>query len=103
MGLWTQVLPEWRAVRSKPQRNAYHRFTVDRHLLEAAANAASLVARTDRPDLLVLGSLLHELGAGYPGAHHELGIELLGTTGPRRGFTPADAQVLQGTERKSSR
>src|SRR3546814_3498178 len=61
MGLWTQVLAEWRAVRSKPQRNAYHRFTVDRHLLEAAANAASLVARTDRPDLLVLGALLHDL------------------------------------------
>ena len=53
MGLWVLVLPEWEAVRSKPQRNAYHRFTVDRHLMEACANAAGLVARTDRPDLLV--------------------------------------------------
>src|SRR3546814_18741522 len=58
MGLWTQVLPEWRAVRSKPPRDAYHRFPVDRHLLEAAANAASLVARTARPHLLFPAALL---------------------------------------------
>src|SRR6185295_2161668 len=79
LGLWERVLPEWPAVRSKPQRNAYHRFTVDRHLIEAAANAATLVARTDRPDLLVLGALLHDLGKGYPGDHTAVGIELLGT------------------------
>ena len=38
--LFSRLLPEWEPVRSKPQRNAYHRFTVDRHLWEAAANAA---------------------------------------------------------------
>ena len=36
-GLWERILPEWEPVRSQPQRNAYHRFTVDRHLCEAAA------------------------------------------------------------------
>ena len=75
-------------MRSKPQRNAYHRFTVDRHLIETAANAAVLVARTDRPDLLVLGALLHDIGKGYPGDHTDVGIELLDTIGPRMGYPP---------------
>jgi [protein-PII] uridylyltransferase len=99
LGLWEQVLPEWPAVRSKPQRNAYHRFTVDRHLIETAANAAALVARTDRPDLLVTGALLHDLGKGFPGDHTQAGIELLERIGPRMGLPPADVAVLQSMVR----
>ena len=48
-GLLVRLLPEWAPVRSRPQRNAYHRFTVDRHLWEAAANAAALTDRVGRP------------------------------------------------------
>ena len=99
MGLWELVLPEWPAVRSKPQRNAYHRFTVDRHLIEAAANAAELVARTERPDLLVVGTLLHDIGKGYPGDHTEVGIELVEVIAHRMGFPPPDVAVLQALVR----
>ena len=99
LGLWEAVFPEWGALRSKPQRNAYHRFTVDRHLIETAANAAGLVARTDRPDLLVLGALLHDVGKGFPGDHTEVGIELLQTIGPRMGLSPDDVAVLQAMVR----
>ena len=99
LGLWTLVMPEWEAVRSKPQRNAYHRFTVDRHLMETAANAAGLVARTDRPDLLVLGALLHDIGKGFPGDHTDVGIDLLAVMGPRMGFSAEDTSVLQAMVR----
>ena len=83
LGLWERFLPEWEPVRSKPQRNAYHRFTVDRHLWEAAANAAALADRVDRPDLLVLGALLHDIGKGEPGDHTDVGIDLRRPTSAR--------------------
>ena len=66
--IWTRLLPEWQPVRSRPQHNSYHRFTVDRHLLETTANAASYADRVDRPDLLVMGALMHDLGKATPKA-----------------------------------
>jgi len=92
--LLARLLPEWEPVRSRPQRNAYHRFTVDRHLWEAAANAAELAHRVARPDLLVLGALLHDLGKGYPGDHTEVGMDLVRVVGPKLGLAPADVEVL---------
>ncbi|MEP6299605.1 MAG: [protein-PII] uridylyltransferase [Ilumatobacter sp.] len=92
--LLSRFLPEWEPVRSKPQRNAYHRFTVDRHLWEAAANAAQLVDRVGRPDLLVLGALFHDIGKGYPGDHTEVGMEMFRSIGPRLGLDPHDVGVI---------
>ncbi|HEX4903060.1 MAG TPA: [protein-PII] uridylyltransferase [Acidimicrobiales bacterium] len=93
-GLLTKALPEWEAVRSKPQRNAYHTFTVDRHLCEAAANAAALAPRVRRPDLLLVGTWLHDLGKGFPGDHTEVGMALVADIGARMGFPPEDVDTL---------
>lgn len=93
-GLLSRMLPEWEPVRSKPQRNAYHRFTVDRHLWEAAANASELVDMVSRPDLLVLGALFHDIGKGYPGDHTEVGMEMMRELGPRMGLSDADTAVI---------
>lgn len=93
-GLWERYLPEWAGVRNRPQRNAYHRFTVDRHLLEAAANASQLTDRVERPDLLVVGALLHDIAKGRPGDHTEVGMELIAEIAPRMGFDAPDSAVL---------
>jgi len=87
-GLWVRILPEWAPNRSRPQRNAYHRFTVDRHLWEATANASDLAKNVSRPDLLVLG-------AGYPGDHNDVGVELVGRIAPRVGIPHDDMVILQ--------
>lgn len=93
-GLLTRILPEWEAVRSRPQRNAYHRFTVDRHLCEAAANAADLTGKVARPDLLLVGALLHDIGKGHAGDHTDVGVEMVGRIGTRMGLPPKDVDVL---------
>jgi [protein-PII] uridylyltransferase len=93
-GLLLRLLPEWETVRSKPQRNSYHRFTVDRHLVEAAAAAAALTRRVARPDLLLLGALLHDIGKGLPGDHTEVGMVVVRDLAPRLGLGPADVDVL---------
>jgi [protein-PII] uridylyltransferase len=93
-GLLVRLIPEWAAVRNKPQRNAYHTFTVDRHLLEAAALAAGLTDTVERPDLLLVGTLLHDIGKGFPGDHTTVGIEVVDRITTRMGFAPADVAVL---------
>ena len=93
-GVLEAMVPEWRSVRSKPQRNAYHTFTVDRHLCEAAANAAALVSRVRRPDLLLVGTWLHDIGKGFPGDHTVVGIDLIGEIGRRMGFDAEDVATL---------
>ena len=92
--LLVRVLPEWASVRSKPQRNAFHRYTVDRHLWQTVANAAELVHRVVRPDLLVLAALFHDLGKGYPGDHTEVGIELFAEIGTRMGMPESDQRII---------
>ncbi|MGD0391262.1 MAG: [protein-PII] uridylyltransferase [Acidimicrobiales bacterium] len=92
--LLERYLPEWAAVRNKPQRNPYHRFTVDRHLLEATANAAKLAHRVSRTDLLLIGTLLHDIGKGFPGDHTEVGMTVVRDIATRLGFAPDDVDTL---------
>ena len=94
LDLFVPLLPEWKPARSRPQRNAYHRFTVDRHLLETAAEASKLADRVDRPDLLVIGALLHDIGKPYPGDHTEVGVQLINSIAGRMGFPEADIEIL---------
>ena len=95
MGLFSKLLPEWEPCRCLRQQNVYHRFTVDRHLCEAAAEAAPLVEQVERPDLLLVGSFLHDIGKGYPGDHTVVGIPLVGQIANRMGFEKDDITVLQ--------
>ena len=95
-GLFSRLIPEWESCRSKPQRNAYHMFTVDRHLLETVSVAADLTNSVDRPDLLVLGALLHDIGKGYPGDHTEVGMGLVGNIAIRMGYENNDVELLVG-------
>ena len=93
-GIFDRLMPEWDRVRCKPQRNAVHRFTVDRHLVEAAVEASALTRRVSRPDLLLLGALLHDIGKGFPGDHTDAGVEVVPHIAARMGFDARDTEVL---------
>jgi [protein-PII] uridylyltransferase len=93
-GLWGRLFPEWGAVRDLPPRDRAHVWTVDRHLVEACAQAARLTTRVARPDLLLVGTLLHDIGKGRGGDHSEVGESLAVQVGQRLGFPEADVAVL---------
>ncbi|MFC4906265.1 [protein-PII] uridylyltransferase [Actinomadura gamaensis] len=94
-GLIVRLLPDWERVRNRPQRNPVHRFTVDRHLVETAAGAAALTREVARPDLLLVGALLHDVGKGWPGDHSVCGAVVARDVAARMGFPPDDVKVLE--------
>jgi [protein-PII] uridylyltransferase len=93
-GVIARLIPGWDVVRSAPQRNALHRFTVDRHLVETAVQASALTRNVDRPDLLLVGALLHDIGKARSGDHSVIGAELADGLAARMGFDEADRAVI---------
>ena len=88
-------IPEWRALRSLPQRNALHRHTVDRHMVETAVHAASLTRKVHRPDLLLFAALFHDIGKGDTEDHSIRGERLIGPLAKRIGFPEEDVEVIK--------
>ena len=113
-GVLVRILPEWEHVRSRPQRNAYHRFTVDRHLLEALAICAELLDAGDapdpgvdgpnfdavvaracrRPELLLLGALLHDIGKGMATDHSDVGATIASQVARRIGLDSEGREIV---------
>jgi [protein-PII] uridylyltransferase len=98
-GLITALIPDWERVRNRPQRNPLHRFTVDRHLVECAANAAALTRDVSRPDLLLLAALLHDIGKGWPGDHSVSGEVVARDVCKRLGLGDADTELVAAAAR----
>jgi [protein-PII] uridylyltransferase len=98
-GLWSKLFPEWDAVRDLPPRDVSHVWTVDRHIVETAVNAAPLTTRVARSDLLALGALLHDIGKGRGVDHCVLGADLVRPVGERLGLSPRDIDTLSGMVR----
>ncbi|MEO6121664.1 MAG: HD domain-containing protein, partial [Acidimicrobiales bacterium] len=70
-------------------------------LWETAANAAALARRVARPDLLLVGALLHDIGKGYTSGpeaiaadHTDAGIVVVDNVATRMGFSAEDVATL---------
>jgi [protein-PII] uridylyltransferase len=86
-GLLTVLLPEFHAIDALVIRDYYHRYTVDEHTFLTIENLhrlaqaeapwekkfAEILAETERPELLFLALLVHDIGKGMPAENHIVG------------------------------
>lgn len=91
-GIIDVLLPGWEVIRSAPQRNAIHRYTVDRHLLETVLQCQTREVR--RPDLLLVGALLHDFGKARGGDHSVVGAELAAPIAHAMGFDAEETNAI---------
>lgn len=122
LGWLAALIPAWAAVRCRPQRDPYHRFTVDAHLTAALAEMGRLLSGAERddddgtgdavaqirdPDALLLGAFLHDIGKTGRGGHVVIGAQVAretlahmgvgGATGELAAFMVAEHLVLPDT------
>jgi [protein-PII] uridylyltransferase len=108
LGVLGRYLPEWGALTCLVQYDIYHKFTADQHSLIAVQNLealapgqspdsegnAQVVSELERPGLLMLGMLLHDIGKGKGHGHVAKGIPLIETLSARMGLAPEDADKV---------
>jgi [protein-PII] uridylyltransferase len=109
LGLLTRFLPEWADVRCRPQRDPYHRSTVDAHLLGALRGIAALqrgegadgdpvqaeaVAQVADARAVRLGALLHDIGKNGEGGHVPIGERVTAAILDRIGADPATRELV---------
>ena len=109
LGLLTLAIPEFEAIDSLVLRDLYHRYTVDEHSILAiemlhrlASTAvewlqpfAALLTELERPELLFLALLLHDIGKGMDGTDHvHNSVQLAAAVVERMGLEEEDDQTV---------
>jgi [protein-PII] uridylyltransferase len=109
LGLLGRYLPEFGALTCLVQYDAYHKFSADQHSLLGVENlealapgqsaesegAAQVFTRIERPDLLMLGMLLHDIGKALGHGHVAKGIPLVQQLTRRLALPAEDAATLE--------
>lgn len=96
-GCVVRWLPAWQGISAQPQHNPIHRHTVDRHSVQCVAEAQPHLTRVDRPDLLLVACLLHDIGK-LPGAgarHPAIGAPIAREISAGLGFDEADVALIE--------
>jgi len=93
-GVIDKWLPEWSAIRLRGSSSPVHRYTVDRHSIETCVQVRNHFRDVSRPDLLIVGALLHDIGKGVEGDHSEVGAPMAEAIALRWGFSANDASRI---------
>lgn len=108
-GLLAKLIPAFEAVSGLMQFDLFHVYTVDQHTLfvirnlrrfaygkhaNLFAHAIEVFARVERPALLYLAGLFHDIAKGQGGDHSELGAASIRTFAQRLPLAPQDVDML---------
>ncbi len=96
-GCIARWIPCWAAIRARPQHNPVHRFTVDRHSVQTVVEVQRHLTRVERPDLLLLAALFHDIGK-IPGAttrHAAVGAPIAREAMLAIGLPSEDADLVE--------
>jgi [protein-PII] uridylyltransferase len=108
-GVLGAYLPEFGELTCLVQYDHYHRYTVDQHSLLAIAvleglapgqgpdseELSQLIAELERPELLVLGVLLHDIGKALGAGHAAKGVPLIKALTRRLNLDADDAAAVE--------
>ncbi|MFQ5828406.1 MAG: [protein-PII] uridylyltransferase, partial [Candidatus Methylomirabilia bacterium] len=108
LGLLGRYLPEFGALACLVQYDVYHKYTVDQHSLLAIENLealapgqsaesegiAQVLTEVEKPELLILGMLLHDIGKATGHGHVAKGIPLIQAVVERLDLSSHDAAIL---------
>ncbi|MDB4931890.1 MAG: [Protein-PII] uridylyltransferase, partial [Myxococcaceae bacterium] len=109
LGLVLALIPEFAAVTARVQHDVYHVYTVDVHSVAAVdrlhalsrgelgpdfALASRLMASIDRREVLLLATLLHDVGKSQGRAHSRVGAEMAPAIAARLGLDRDDAETV---------
>ncbi|HMH52453.1 MAG TPA: [protein-PII] uridylyltransferase [Candidatus Acidoferrum sp.] len=109
LGFLGRYLPEFGALTCLVQYDTYHRFSADQHSLLAVEHlealapgksaesegAAAVWSEVEKPALLMLGMLLHDIGKGKGHGHVAKGIPLARELAARLALPAEDAGVVE--------
>ncbi len=109
-GVLGQVCPDFKRITGHGQFDRYHHYTVDAHTIVAVSHlrelekllddknsaslAVSLLKELDRPELLYIAVIYHDIAKGRGGDHSELGAELAKKFSMRMGVSSHDAEFI---------
>lgn len=110
LGFLSRYIPEFSDVEGKVHYDLYHVHPVDIHSILAVEELGrlrdgyyqkdyplltSLIREIEKPDILFLTTLLHDIGKGREGDHALIGAEMTKQVGEKMGLTSEEKELME--------
>ncbi|MBT81018.1 MAG: [protein-PII] uridylyltransferase [Alteromonadaceae bacterium] len=108
-GILECYLPEWDKIVGMMQFDLFHAYTVDEHTHRVVKNVnhyfqpeniefprcGRIVRNLDKPELIYIAAVFHDIAKGRGGDHSELGAEDVAKFAGLHGIKPKDAELIE--------